>query len=218
MFKKILPFLFAAVAHAAPAEAVYVGAPTKKLAQQAARCAGVMAVAGDSNVANRHSAAGAEEYFEKFAIETIGTEATKSLRLSTMNSYRNESPSSKSNRLQADANACKTTIDTIESNRYGQDLTLCAGTALAADQHNLPIGREDRVKIAALLARAAIVELGDEHHVTYLSLMQYRLLANAGPSATRAAILNCQPVFNAAIEGIRTNPTGGPAVSPTGPR
>ncbi|MBL8637511.1 MAG: hypothetical protein JNN09_03335, partial [Alphaproteobacteria bacterium] len=47
MFKKILPLVFAAAAaHAAPFEAVYVGEPTKKLAQQAARCAGVTAVAG----------------------------------------------------------------------------------------------------------------------------------------------------------------------------
>ena len=218
MFKKILPFIFAAAAHAAPAEAVYVGEPTKKLAQQAARCAGVMAVAG-ARLGDVRLLEEAQIFFLKFAIEMIGVDKAVSLAQQQGAFYNGTSSGPIDNkRLQADLGVCtKSTITDIAKNKSAQDLASCAATADVAKLENLAIGG-DHTKISVNLLEEASIHLGDDRHAVDILVKEFRTLTQAGPSATRAAILNCQPVFNAAIEGIRTNPTGGPAVSPTGPR
>lgn len=216
MFKKIFPLVFAAAAaHAAPFEAVYVGEPTKRLAQEAARCAATLTFAGVLLNDGRRTAG--SQFFLDFAVGAIGKDATHLAARQQIKAYEDMSLGSRDKRLQADVNACTNTVTAIRRNRGAQNLASCAATADVAKLQKLAIGG-DHTKISVNLLEEASIHLGDDRHAVDILVKEFRTLTQAGPSATRAAILNCQPVFNAAIEGIRTNPTGGPAVSPTGPR
>ncbi len=220
MFKKIFPLVFAAAAHATPAEAVepiYVGEPTKKLARQAARCGGVLTVAG-THLGDSHRTA-KPELFLKFAIRTIEESETESLAGLQMRSYNDTSPIlPRDRRLRADFEVCTNKVFTgIAKNEAAQNLATCAGTAYAAKHQALGIGG-DANKIASKLKEAASFGLSDDRHTNAIAMAEYRALVQAGPSATQAAIQKCQSSFDAFNEEKKTNPKGGPAVSPTGPR
>jgi hypothetical protein len=223
MFKKILPFIFAAAAHAAPAEAVeptYVGEPTKKLARQAARCAATLASAGEVLVDDRGDLADPRVFID-FAFGTIGQNETEPLALLQMASYHDTSLGSKDKRLQADLKACTSTLNAIRRNQAAQKIAFCVGTAYAAKHQALGIGGGDPVKIAWELRGTASRALSDARHPIAIAMAEFRALVQAGPIATQEAIQKCQDLFNAVNANIGargTTSTGGPAVSPTGPR
>lgn len=220
MFKKIFPLVFAAAAaHAAPAEAVeptYVGEPTKKLARQAARCGQVMVIAGKL-LSNRGSVASPLPFYE-FAIETIGERETETLAGQQLESYRGLSLGPLIGRVGVDLENCSMNTSVyIIKNEVDQGMASCAGTAHAANHQKLPIGG-DSIKIAWKLREAASYGLSDARHANAIAMAEFRALVQAGPSATQAAIQKCQSSFDAFNEEKKTNPKGGPAVSPTGPR
>ncbi len=200
MFKQILPFIFAAAAaHATPAEAVepiYVGEPTKKLARQAARCAGVMAFA--SAVLNDKSAL-APDIIVDFARRTIGADQTKSLSFAQMNSYREVPPSSINGKLVDDLEVCKNTLTAVVQNEAAQKMAACAGTAVVAQSEDLSIGG-DHKKIAKGLGDVASLILGDAGHTFAVAAARVDDLILI-PSELPAAIRKCQPLFDAASKG-----------------
>jgi len=198
MFKKIFPLVFAAAAHATPAEAVepiYVGEPTKKLARQAARCGGVLTVAG-THLGDSHRTA-KPELFLKFAIRTIEESETESLAGLQMRSYNDTSPIlPRDRRLRADFEVCTNKVFTgIAKNEAAQNLATCAGTADAARVHKLGVGG-DHTKISGELAAAAAIDLGDIDHAAAIVVEKVTFLTQAGPSATQAAIQRCQTIFS----------------------
>lgn len=183
MIKKILPFLFAATAASVPtAEAVeeYVGEPTKKLAQQAARCAGVMAF---SSVVLNDTTTSASRIFIGFSTKALGESVTKELGFEKIDSYKGQK--NLQGKLAGDLENCQKVLTAVDYNEQAQRIAECAGVALT-------IGQKETGEI---LGVASSVMLEDVKHAAAIAA-KWNASLRQGSDEARKAAHACKPVFD----------------------